>query len=162
VIRPVLAGLVAGVVVYLLSRTARETPRQQFGRNWVEYSTGYKFLSGAFFPLSAFVTYGATQASPDQKTLAGLIALAFWAGTLYLAYEICFVSLSYDDTFIYHQSPLRGSRKIPMNAVTDMQYSPLTQAFRLITDSHGDISVSPMANGAKALLEAIAAQSLEH
>jgi hypothetical protein len=148
--------------VYLLSRTVRETPRQQVGRNWVEYSTGYKFLSGAFFPLSAFVTYAATQASPDQKTLAGLISLAFWLGTIYLAYEIFFVSLSYDESFIYQKSPLRGSRKIPMNAVTDIHYSPLTQAFRLITDSHGDISVSPMANGAKALLEAIAAQIQAH
>lgn len=159
--RSILAGLVAGVAAYLLSRTVRETPEQHAGRNWVEFSTGHRFLSGAFFPLSAFLTYAATQASSDQKTLAVLIALAFWVGTIYLAYELFFVSLSYDDTFIYHKSPLRGSRRVPMNAVIDIQYSPWTQAFTLKTDGDGEVTVSPMANGAKALLEAIAAQTPE-
>jgi hypothetical protein len=156
--RSVLAGLVAALVVYALSRSVRATPKQHAGRNWIEYSTGYKFLSGLFFPLSAFVTYAATQASPDQKALAGLIALAFWFGTLYLAYEISFVSLSYDEAFIYHRTPLRGSRQIPRTAVVGMSYSPLTQAIVLNTDGYGDVSISEYANGAQALIEAIEIQ----
>ena len=156
--RSLFAGLIAGLVIYLLSRAVGETPKQQAGRNWIEFSAGYKLLGVIFFPLSAFVTYAATQASPNQKTLAGLIALIFWIGTLYLAYEILFISLSYDETFIYHKSPLRGSRQIPMRAVMEIKYSPVTQTFILITDSHGNISVSPMANGTIALLESISAQ----
>ena len=103
----------------------------------------------------------ATQASPNQKTLAGLIALAFWLGTLYLAYEIFFVSLSYDETFIYHRTPLRVSRQIPRRAITGMRYSPVTQVIMLQTDGYGDVSVSEYANGAQALIEAIASQLQE-
>jgi len=158
---PLIAGLAAGVIMYLVSRTVRETPKQHANRYWVEYGSAYKTLVVAFFPLSAFVTYGATQASASQKTLAGLIALCFWVGTVYLAYEMFFVLLSYDEAFIYHRSPLRGARKIPMTAVTGIQYSPVTQAFTLITDSHGSVSVSPMANGARALLEVMALQTPE-
>ena len=159
--RPVIAGLVAALIVYALSRSVRETPKQHAGRNWIEYGTGYKFLSGAFFPLSAFVTYAATRASPDQKTLAGIIALGFWLGTLYLAYEIFFVSLSYDDTFIYYKSLLRASRQIPRSAVISMQYSPVTQAIMLRTNGYGDVSISEYANGARALLESVGAQLQE-
>lgn len=155
---PVFAGLAAALIVYALSRSVRETPVHHAGRNWIAYSTGYKFLSGVFFPLSAFVTYAAAQASPDQKTLAGIIALCFWLGTLYLAYEIFFVSLSYDEVFIYHRTPLRGSRQIPRSAVIGMHYSPATQAITLKTDGYGDLSISEYANGARALLEAIGTQ----
>lgn len=160
-LRPLFAGLVAALIVYALSRSVRETPKHHAGRNWVEYGAGYRLLSGAFFPLSAFVTYAATQASPDQKTLAGIIALCFWLGTLYLAYEMFFVSLSYDETFIYHRTPLRGSRQIPRSAVIGVQYSPATQAITLKTDTHGDVSISEYANGAQAIVESIASQLQE-
>lgn len=159
-LRPLFAGFVAALIIYALSRSVRAAPKHA-GRNWIEYSAGYKFLSGLFFPLSAFVTYAATQASPDQKALAGLIALAFWFGTLYLAYEIFFVSLSYDEVFIYHRTPLRGARQIPRSAVIGMSYSPLTQAIVLNTDGYGGVSISEFANGARALLEAVGAQLQE-
>ena len=148
----------AALLVYVLSRSVRETPKQHAGRNWIEYGIGYKLLSAVFFPLSAFVTYAATQASSDQKLLAGVIALVFWLGTLYLAYELLFVSLSYDETFIYHRTPLRGSRQIPRTAITGMLYSPFTQAIMLKTEGYGDISISEFANGARALLETVSSQ----
>jgi hypothetical protein len=154
----VVAGAVAGVVVYALSRMVRDTAAQRADRLWVEYGPAYKLLSAAFFPVSAFVTYAATQASADQLTLAGIIATAFWLGTLYLAYEIFFVSLSYDQTHIYHRTPLLRQRRIPWSAVTDVRYSPFTQAFTLTTDDLDTISVSPQANGARALIERAVAQ----
>ncbi len=153
---PILSGLVAALVVYLLSRAVRGIGKQRGSRYWVEYNTGYKILSAAFFPLSTFVTYAALQASPDQKTLALVIALSFWLGTLYLAYEFFLVHLSYDDELIYHQTWRR--RRIPWSALKAVRYSPLTQAFTLKTDGYGDISISPMADGSHALIERANAQ----
>jgi hypothetical protein len=156
---PILSGLVAGLVVYLLSKTVRSDPQSRENRYWVEYGPGYKILAGVFFPLSAFVTYAALQASPDQTMLALVIAGCFWLGTLYLAYEFFFVHLSYDDEFIYHQTPLRRARKIPWRAVKHMRYSPLTQAFSLITDGYGRVTISPMADGSRALIERVSGQT---
>lgn len=150
---PIISGLTAALVVYLLSKTVREGPKQRGSRNWVAYGPSYKILSVAFFPLSAFVAYAALQAAPDQKSLALVIAASFGAGTLYLAYEFFFVRLSYDDHFIYHWTPLRRQRQIPWSAVKDLHYSSLTQTFSLKTDGLGDISVSPFADGSLALVE---------
>jgi hypothetical protein len=155
---PVISGLVAALVVYVLSRFVRREPNRRGSRHWVEYGAAYKLLSAAFFPLSAFVTYAALQASPDQKTIAGLIAIGFWIGTMYLAYEFFFVNLSYDDDFIYHQTPLRGQREIPWNSLNDVRYSPTMQSFTLVTDGYGNISVSPFANGSQALIERVSKQ----
>jgi hypothetical protein len=150
---PVISGLVAALVVYLLSNAVKGEPEQRGSRNWVEYGVGYKSLSLAFFPASAFVTYAALQASPDQKTLALIIAALFWAATLYLAYEFFFVHLSYNDEFVYHRTPLRGQRRIPWNAVNDVRYSAATQSFTLKTYGYGDVSISPYTNGSKALVQ---------
>lgn len=152
---PILSGLVAALVVYLLVRSVRPDARQRAGRQWVEYGTGYRVLSAATFPLSSFVTYAALQSSSDQRVLALLIAGLFWLGTVYLAYEMFFVQLSYDDQFIYHQTPLKGKRQIPWDAVTGIDYSPVTQAFTVRTNGHGTISVSPMADGSHALIERV-------
>ncbi len=154
---PILSGLAAALVVYLLARGVRPDAQLREGRQWVEYGTGYRVLSAALFPLSAFVTYAALHSSLDQRVLALLIAGLFWLGTVYLAYEIFFVQLSYDDQFIYHQSPLRGRRQIPWDAVIGIDYSRVVQAFMVQTDGHGMISVSPMADGSQALIERVSA-----
>ncbi len=152
---PLLSGLVAAGVVYLLSATVRRESRQHQGRHWVEYGRGSRLLAAIAFPFSAFVTYAALQSSPDQRILALTIAALFWLGTLYLAYEFFFVHLSYDEQFIYHQSLLRGRRQIPWESVTSISYSPLTQAFTIKTADDGTVSVSPMANGSQAFVERV-------
>lgn len=150
---PILSGLAAALVVILLARRVRPTPAQAGERWLVGYGPVYKVLSAAFFPLSAFVTYAASQASPDQTTLAAVIAAGFWFMTLYLAYEMFLVHLSYDDAAVYHQSPLRGQRRIPWEAIIEVRYSPLTQVYTLRTEGYGSVSVSPLADGHQALLE---------
>jgi phosphate/sulfate permease len=155
VIQPLIGGLVAALVVYLLSRTARQESREEHGRHWVEYGKGYRLFAAMAFPFSAFVTYAALQASPDQIILALVIAALFWVGTLYLAYEFFFVYLSYDDQYIYHQTPLRGRRQIPWEVVTGISYSAFTQAFTMTTNGYGNLSVSPMANGSQAFVERV-------
>jgi hypothetical protein len=156
-LRPLVAGLVAAGVVYLLSKAVRREAAQRDGRQSVEYGRGYRLLAAVAFPLSAFVTFAALQASPDQIILALIIASLFWIGTLYLTYEFFFVNLSYDDLFIYHQTPLRGKRQIPWDAVTDVHYSAFTHAFTVTTDGYGNISVSPMADGSQAFIERVRA-----
>ena len=153
----IISGVAAALVVYWLLTTVRGAPEQHGSRRRVAYGTAYKLLTAAFFPLSAFVLYAALQASPDQKTLALVIAGSFWLMTLYLAYEVFFVRLSYDDEFIYHQTPLRGQRHIPWQAVNGLGYSPLTQAFTLYTDGLGSVPFSPYADGHLALIEQAAA-----
>ncbi len=153
----IISGVAAALVVYWLSTTVRGAPEQHGSRRRVAYGTPYKLVTAAFFPLSAFVLYAALQASPGQKSLALVIAACFWLTTLYLAYEVFFVRLSYDDDFIYHQSPLRGQRRIPWQAVVAMACSPITQNFTLYTEGFGKLSFSPYADGHLALIEQAAA-----
>lgn len=156
---PLLSGLIAGLVAYGLSKTVRSKPEQRAGRQWVEYGGAYKALGVAFFPLSAFVSYAASQASPDQAALAGLIACVFWLGTAYLAFEFFFVKLSFDDGYIYHWTALwRRPRKVPWSAVVDVRYSPVTQTFTVVTDGYGTLPVSPLANGHQALIDRAVAE----
>lgn len=156
---PLLSGLAAGLIAYGLSKTVRGRTEQRAGRQWVEYGVAYKALGVAFFPLSAFVSFAASQASPDQAALAGLISCLFWLGTAYLAFEFFFVKLSYDDIRIYHWTPLwRRPRKIPWDAVVDVRYSPVAQTFTLVTDGYGTVAVSPLTNGHQALLDRAIAQ----
>jgi hypothetical protein len=151
---PLLSGLIAALLVYLLSRSVRPTTAQHEGRRWVEFGPAYKLLVAAFFPLSAFVSYAASQASADQQTLAGLIALCFWLGTIYLAYGFYFVQINYDEDSIYQQSPLRGQRRIPWDAISAIDYSTATQSYTLKSEGYGDVSISPLADGCAALVEA--------
>jgi hypothetical protein len=142
----------------ICSHGLKAEPGQRGSRKWVEYGPAYKILSAAFFPLSAFVTYAALHASPDQQTIAGVIAAGFWLATLYLNYEFFFVRLSYDNDFIYHQTPLWGQRQIPWSSLNHLRYSPTTQAFTLKTDGCGDVSISPFADGSHAFIERVRAQ----
>lgn len=154
---PLVSGLVAAFAVYELSKTVQRDTRQSAGRHWVEYGKGYRLVSAVAFPLSAFVTYAALQSSPDQRTLALVIAGLFWLGTVYLAYEFFFVHLSCDDQFIYHQTPLRGRQQIPWEAVTGITYSPVTQAFTVTTNGCGNLAISPLADGSQAFVERVSA-----
>lgn len=153
VLGPIFAGLIAALVVYLLSTFVKDQPKKIGDRQYVTYSPALKILCAAFFPISAFVTYAALQASPDQAIIAGIMALLFWLGTLYVAYDFFFVRLSYDDSFLYHWSPLKRGRKVPWSAVKDVQYASGKQVFYLKTEGYGTISVAPFANGSRALVE---------
>jgi hypothetical protein len=150
---PIISGLIALVVVYLLSKAVRAEPAQRSGKNWVEFGLGYKVLAVLFFPFSAFVTYAASHASADQKSLALFIAAAFWVMSVYLAYAVFFTHLSYDDDFIYCWTPRQRQRQIPWSAVNDLRYSALTQAYSLKTNGFGQVSISPQANGSQALID---------
>ncbi len=150
---PIIAGLIAGLVVYLLSTFVKDQPEQIGTLHYVTYGPALKILSAAFFPISAFITYAALQASPDQVVLAAIIASLVWLGTLYVAYDFFFVRLSYDDEFIYHWTPIKRSRKIPWSAVKGVQYASFKQVFNLKTERYGTISVSPYADGCRALVE---------
>jgi predicted small integral membrane protein len=157
VLGPLVSGLVAALVVYLLARSTRTDAPPQHGRYHVAYGRGYRLFAAVAFLMSAFVTYAALQSSPDQRTLALIIAVLFWLGTLYLAYEFFFVHLSYDEHFIYHASPLRGRRQIAWEAVTGIHYSAGTQSFTVTTNGYGNLSVSPMADGSRAFVERVSA-----
>ncbi|MBZ0300721.1 MAG: hypothetical protein K8J31_13310 [Anaerolineae bacterium] len=145
----------AALLVILLSRGVKRESLPRGSRQWVEYGLALKIVSAAFFPASAFVSYAAFQASPDQQVLALSIAAGFWAATIYLAYEFYFVRLSYDEDYIYHQTPLRRLRRIPWDAVKAVRYSPTTQAYTLKTAGHGDVSISPYADGHEAFIAQI-------
>lgn len=156
---PLVSGLAAGLIAYALSKTVRGKSEQRAGRQWVEYGAAYKALGVVFFPLAAFVSYAASQASPDQAVLAGLIACIFWLGTAYLTFEFFFVKLSYDDKYIYHWTPLwRRPRKVPWSTVIEVRYSPVTQTFTVVTDGYGTVPVSPLANGHQALIDRAVAE----
>lgn len=150
-------GPIAGAIGHILSNylewnAARRKARQRGNRQWVEYGPAWKILVAVFFTLSTFVTYAALQASTDQIRLALIIAAFFWFATMYVAYEVFFMHLSFDDEFIYDQTLLRRQRKIPWSAVKALRYSRIMTTYTLKTHGYGDVSISPYADGHQTLI----------
>lgn len=138
-LRPIVSGLIGGLVAYILLRTTKAKARPVQGRRYLVYGWGIKVVTALFLPGSLFVAYAASQARPDQRALAVLIALLFVGGALYLAYEVFLVRLSFDEQNIYHDSPLAGHRTIPRAAIEEVGYSHLVQAYYLRAGGYGRV-----------------------
>lgn len=152
-LRPIVSGLIAGVVVYLLARAGRKPAPRIGSVRVLRYGTGVRVFAGVLVPFAAFVAYAAAHARPSQATLAACIAAAFVAAAVFCAYHAFFVSFSYDEHNIYYRSPIAGSKIIPWTEVREVGYSRLAQAHYLCTSQVRRIWCSNMLVGFEELGE---------
>ena len=146
-LRPIVSGLVGGLIVYLLARSARKPAKRVKGRTILSYSTGFRLFAALLIPFSLFVAYAASQARASQIAIAAVIAVTFLASAAFFAYQVFFVQFAYDDDNIYYRSPLAGSKIIPWSDVCEVSYSGLLQAHFIRTPSVSRIWCSNMLVG---------------
>jgi hypothetical protein len=132
-LRPILSGLIGGLVVYLFARSGRKPATVDGNRKVLAYGFGFKLFAALLVPCSLFVAYAAAHASSGQVILAACIAATFLAGAVFFAYHAFLVSFAYDETNIYYRSPIAGNHVIPWAAVRDVGYSGLVQSYYLST-----------------------------
>ena len=147
IFRPILSGLVGGLVVYLLARSRSKPAPRKGDRRLLSYGLGFRIFAAILVPGSAFVAYAAAHASSNQLVLAISIAIAFAVAAIFFAYQAFFVSLAYDDDNIYYQTPLAGAKVIPWSDVEEVAYSGLMQSHYLRTKQVRRIWCSNMLRG---------------
>jgi len=156
--RPLIAGLVAVVVVGLLTRTIARQPHEQEGWHVVGYGRGYRLLAALFVPFCVFVTFAALQASDTQRAIAAIVTTAFWAATVILFVEVYFTEIRYNMTEIRVKSVFKPVRVVAWDDIMGLGRFPRRQSYFLETRSGQNIWVSPLYNGAEALLKEAARQ----
>lgn len=146
-LRPVISGLIGGLVVWLLVELTPKESLHEGSIRHMPYGLPGKMLAIFFIPLTAFVAYAALHASDDQKILALLLTAFFIAGTVFSLYQAFFTHLSYDDDYLYYQSPLAGNKKVPWTNLQDVGYSEILQTNFIVLDGIGRIWCSDMRRG---------------
>lgn len=146
-IRPILSGLAAALVVWLMvALTKRESKREGRVRH-LSYGKPFKVFSALLVPFAAFVVYAASHSAEGQEVPAFLVAASFTAAAIFLPYQAFFVEFSYDDDFIYYKSPLSGAKQAPWHNLVEVGYSRFLQADYLVVEDIGKIWCSNMLNG---------------
>lgn len=152
-LRPVISGLIGALVIWLLVWLTPKESLHEGSVRHMPYGLPGKVLTIFFIPLTAFILYAALHASDDQKILALLLAAFFIAGTIFSLYHVFFTHLSYDDDYLYYQSPLAGNKKVPWTNLRDVGYSRILQSDFLVLDGIGRIWCSDMRRGTEELAE---------
>jgi hypothetical protein len=153
--RPVVSGLVATVVVLFLMRSGTKRAQRFGDRRILTYSTGFRLFAVVFVPISVFVAYAATQARPSQQIMALCVATGFLLGTAYLVYQAFMVRFSYDNDKIYYSSPIAGTHEIPWSDVREVGYSHFLQCDYIVTAQVPRIWCSNLLQGHEELGEFI-------
>jgi hypothetical protein len=153
-IRPLLAAGVAALVTYALSRAARPDARTHEGWHFVEYGRGYKLVAGAFVPLCAFVTFAALQAAEDQRGIAAIVTVVFWAATLVLIAEVFFTRVMYNENEVRAKSAFKRERIMAWDDIALIGYEPRRQSYYLESAEGRKLWISPFFDGTRALIQA--------
>lgn len=149
------AGVYAvGTLIILALIWLTKPSAKSFGfKKLLEYGLGFKAFSILLTPCAAFVTYAAAHASSDQKLLAAAVASCFVAAAIFFTYQVFFVRFSYDQEFVYFESPIAGKAKASWENLVDIGYSSILQADYIVIEPIGRIWCSNMVNGYQELGE---------
>ena len=148
-----LIAVIVPLVFYWLSKSAQAESAMDARRRVVTYSKAFKVFVVLCWVASAAICIlaGFTAKDADIKNVFALVGL-FTALILPLHLEVFGVLITWDETFIYTRSPWRKSRKIPISAVRSCDYWVNMQWYRIHTEGHGTIRLSPWAKGIPELL----------
>ena len=152
-IGPALTAVIVPLVFSWLLKSAQTESAVDAGRRVVAYSKAFKvFVILSWVATAAFsILVGFTAKDADIKKVYALVGL-FTTLILPLHLEVFGVRITWDETFIYTRSPWRKSRKIPISAIRSCDYSVSMQWYRIHTQGHGTIRLSPWAKGTPELL----------
>lgn len=129
-LRSLLAGLVAALVVGLLvGFSARQAPRKAKGVRLLTWSAGMRWGTLLMLPVSLAIAWMATQAKPDQKVTATIVASCFVLGAIYLAYCVFLYRVWWTKEGIGSWHMLGGSRFVRWEDMEEARYVESLQAF---------------------------------
>lgn len=146
-IRPILSGLAGGLFVWAMVAFTKDECKRDGSTRHLRYGIPFKIFAALLIPFAAFVVYAVSQSYKGQEIPAFLVAAGFVAGAAFFPYQAFLVKFSYDDEFVYYQSPLSGSKKVPWSNLVDIGYSKLLQTDFIVVDGIGRIWCSNMLNG---------------
>lgn len=158
-------GLVAALVYWLLSLPPPPKTKKRWYQARIRHENcirhmPYCLLSKIFatlqVPMVMFIVYGAAHALKDGKILSTFFVLVLLiTGTLFSLYQVFFTRLSYDDDYLYYQSPLAGNKKVPWCNLRDVRCANLRspEVKIIVIDGIGRIWCSSMRNGYEELIE---------
>jgi hypothetical protein len=153
-IRPIISGLAGGIVVWLLYKyVINREITQGAGLGVVQYGTGMKLTMLALFLVIGFIDYAALHAREDQRHIAYSLAFLFTASLIYVAIEVFFVTIAFDDDALKLASPWRATRKILWRNLEDYRWSNAAQWHVFYTQNDGKIRVSPYMIGTNEFME---------
>ncbi len=146
-IRPVFSGLLGALSVYLIIKFTKNSAKADGELKLMEYGLPFKIFTIILIPFSIFVVYAASHARESQIIIATIVASGFVLGALFSAYHVFFVKFSYDNDFVYYQSPFSKSKKAKWSALVDVGYSNLLQADYIVIEGIGRIWCPTVMNG---------------
>jgi hypothetical protein len=152
-LRMLVSGLVTVIVVYSLVRVGKQPAIRKGNLRLLSYGLGFRIVAMVSMPGACFVLYAAMHARSGQLIFALIMATAFAAIAVFLAYQTFFVSLAYDDENIYYWSILVGRQIVPWEQVENILYSPIAQSYYLRTKNVRRIWCSNMLRGYEELGE---------
>lgn len=147
-VRPILSGLIAFLVIYVLARlAARGGARRQEG--WASLSPGRALQGMAVVVLlgSGFVAYAATRAGPGQEVIAAIVAIVFALGAIYLSYSVFFTRFRWNDDAIESWHLLGGTHRLPWSDIAEGGYNRWLQAFWIRGSGGRRVWYSPLWQG---------------
>ncbi len=151
-LRPLIAGIVAALVVGMLTRSISSHARERDGWRIVGYGRGYRLLAALFVPFCVFVTFAALQAREDQRALAAIVTTAFWAATVILFVEVYFTEIRYNTAEVRVKSVFKRERIVAWDDISGLGHAPRRQSYFLETRNGQTIWVSPLFDGTESLL----------
>ena len=149
-------GLIAVALVAYLASTA--APQAQFvaGRKVLYYGRRIKVIGWVLLamvvPIVAFFLHATGHVPPDEVALALIAAIAFISLPLLLILEFHRMTIAFDSTTIFCESPWRRSRAIPWVEVVSIKYSPSLRWHVVKTRSHGTIRLNSVLSGLREFL----------
>jgi len=144
-------GLIAVALIAYLASTAAAHARNVAGRRVLYYDGRVKLLGWVLFamiaPIVAFFLYSALHIPTNQAPLAVTASAVFISLALFLVLEFHRVTITFDATSIFCQSPWRRSRVIAWADVVSIKYSPALRWYVVKTKAHGTIRLNSMLSG---------------
>ena len=146
-----IGGLIAVALVAYLASTVMARARNVAGRKVLYYDGRVKLLGWVLFamiaPLVTFFLYSALHVPANQVPLALTASAVFISLALFLVLEFHRVTIAFDATSIFCQSPWRRSRVIPWADVMSIKYSPSLRWYVVKTKAHGTIRLNNILSG---------------
>lgn len=157
-------GLIAALVHWLLNllpppknkkrRQQTRIPPENRIRH-MPYNLPGKILATLSVPFVMLMLYGAAHAFKSGRYITILVVLLLIACTVSALYHVFFTHLSYDNDYLYYQSPLVGNKKVPWSNLCDVHSvnTEIQTARIIVIDGIGRIWCSNMRKGYKELVE---------
>ena len=143
----IIAGLVAALFVWALQILAnRGRPARAKGYRELRWPIGIRILALLMLPFAGFIVFAASQARPDQATIAAVVAACFVLGSVYLAACVFLTRVWWTFEGIGMEVPFVRRRFVRWDDVEEGGYSAGLQAYYI--RGHGTrIWYSPMQSG---------------